>query len=74
MIQRGMPAALTTLWGFGKAHEILTAAQGHGACTCGVTKFQFLTGNTNCSLMLIHATVQHSDLINRHHTAKPRAK
>lgn len=51
--------------GFWESSDILTAAQFHGACTHRVTKSQFLQS---------HAVVQHSDLINRNHTAKPRAK
>lgn len=54
--------------GFWESSEILTAAQSHGACTCGITKSQFLQSHADPS------TVQHGDLISRYHTAKPRAK
>lgn len=74
MILTGMPAVVKMLDGGSKAPQILIAAQCHGIYTCRVMKSQFLTGNINHSLMVTHAMLQHSDLINRYHTAKPRGK
>lgn len=51
-----MPAVVPMLQGR-KAHQMLTAAQCNGFTHAVSLKTPFLTGNTNCSLMLMHATL-----------------
>lgn len=71
MTRMGTSAVVTVLWGEESPADTI---QRNGVYTHGVTESSTWTGSIRCRLVLIHATHQHNDLINRYRTPRLRGR